>query len=128
MEFGEDAAAFLAELRRVIADDAITIEATPQPSAPSSPLTHPFFDAVDAVRQAHDPAAVMTTPLLTGATDCRYFRTKGIPCYGFMPFVLTGKDFDGFHGNNERLSVDNVHRGTQLLYEIVRRLAADPMK
>ena len=125
---GEDAAAFLAELRRVIADDAITIEATPRPSAPSSPLTHPFFDAVDAVRQAHDPAAVMATPLLTGATDCRYFRAKGIPCYGFMPFVLTAKDFDGFHGNNERLSVDNVHRGSRLLYEIVRRLAADPMK
>ena len=89
---------------------------------------HPFFDALDAVRQASDPAAVMTTPLLTAATDCRYFRSRGVACYGFLPFVLSVKDFDGFHGNDERLSVENVRRGTRLLYDVVRRLAADPVK
>jgi acetylornithine deacetylase/succinyl-diaminopimelate desuccinylase-like protein len=126
---GEDAAVFLAELRRIIADDAVTIEATPRAAAAvSSPLVHPFFDALDAVRQANDPAAVMTTPLLTAATDCRYFRSRGVACYGFLPFVLSVKDYDGFHGNDERLSVENVHRGTRLLYDVVRRLAADPVK
>lgn len=68
-------------------------------------------------------AVALASSLLTGATVCRYFRVRGIPCYGFMPFKLTPRDFDGFHGNNERLSVENVHSGMRLLYEIVRRLA-----
>lgn len=68
--------------------------------------------------------ARLTSSLLTAATDCRYFRVRGVPCYGFLPFKLTARDFDGFHGNNERLSVENVHAGMRLFYEIVRRLAS----
>jgi acetylornithine deacetylase/succinyl-diaminopimelate desuccinylase-like protein len=42
-----------------------------------------------------------------------------------MPFKLTGKELSRMHGNDERISVDNMKEGTRLMYEIVRKLAAD---
>lgn len=122
---GQDPEAFLAELRQVIADDSIKIEARPVRPAGSSPLTHPFLEVLGRVARARDPDARVTTPLLTAATDCRFFRPRGIACYGFAPFLLTARDFDGFHGNNERLSVENVVEGTRLMYDIVHGLAVD---
>jgi acetylornithine deacetylase/succinyl-diaminopimelate desuccinylase-like protein len=67
----------------------------------------------------------VATPLLIAATDCRYFRPRGVPCYGFMPFRLPRAETAGIHGNNERLSVANIETGCRMLYEIVKRLAAN---
>jgi acetylornithine deacetylase/succinyl-diaminopimelate desuccinylase-like protein len=123
---GEDPAAFVAELRRVIADDSIQIETGSPRFVPASPVPHELFAVIrDVARELDpaDPAPKLATPLLTGATDCRYFRVRAIPCYGFMPFKLAARDYDGFHGNDERLSVENVKFGTRALYEIVKRLA-----
>jgi acetylornithine deacetylase/succinyl-diaminopimelate desuccinylase-like protein len=120
----EDPQAFLDELRRVVADDSIRIESLRPFAGGSSPPVHELLDVLGELAPTLHPDARLTTALLTGATDCRYFRVRGIPCYGFLPFKLTARDFDGFHGNNERLSVENVHSGMRLLYEIVRRLAA----
>jgi acetylornithine deacetylase/succinyl-diaminopimelate desuccinylase-like protein len=122
---GVDPAVFLEELRRVVGDDSIRIEATPTLQAGRSPDTHALFDVLRALAREHDPHTLVTTPLLIAATDCRYFRPRGIPCYGFMPFRLPLGETAGIHGNNERVSVANLESGTRLLYEIVRRLAAD---
>jgi len=120
---GEDPQTFLDELRRVVADDSIKIESGRPFAAGSSPPAHELLQVIEDLAGTLHPDARLASSLLTGATDCRYFRVRGIPCYGFMPFKLTPRDFDGFHGNNERLSVENVHSGMRLLYEIVRRLA-----
>jgi acetylornithine deacetylase/succinyl-diaminopimelate desuccinylase-like protein len=123
---GQDAAAFLDDLRRVVADDNVAVEAgAPFVTAGSSPIAHPLIDVIGAVVRADDPAASVQTSMLTGATDCRYFRAHSIPCYGFVPFALTGRDLEGFHGNDERVSVSNVVTGTRVLHEIVKRFAAD---
>jgi acetylornithine deacetylase/succinyl-diaminopimelate desuccinylase-like protein len=122
---GEDPQAFVEELRRVVADDSIKIERRRALDGGSSPAVHEFFRVLGSLATALNPDALVATSLLTGATDCKYFRVRSIPCYGFMPFKLGARDFDGFHGNNERLSVENVHFGTRLLYEIVRRLATE---
>jgi acetylornithine deacetylase/succinyl-diaminopimelate desuccinylase-like protein len=123
---GEDPAAFVAELRRVIADESVQIETGAPHMAPGSPFPRELFAVIgDVARELSpsDPVPKLTTPLLTGATDCRYFRERAIPCYGFMPFKLGPDDYEGFHGNDERLSVENVWFGTRALYEIVKRLA-----
>jgi acetylornithine deacetylase/succinyl-diaminopimelate desuccinylase-like protein len=65
----------------------------------------------------------VTTTLLVPVTDCHYFREKGIPCYGFIPFKLTDRDNLLLHGNDERLSVENVRFGTRVMYEIVQSMA-----
>ncbi len=47
-------------------------------------------------------------------------RTLGIKAYGFEPYVLSESEQDREHGNDERISVQNVVSGAALLDEIVR--------
>jgi acetylornithine deacetylase/succinyl-diaminopimelate desuccinylase-like protein len=56
-------------------------------------------------------------------TDSRVCRRLGVPAYGFIPFLLTAEDYAGIHGHNERVSIENLHTGVQILYELTRRLA-----
>jgi acetylornithine deacetylase/succinyl-diaminopimelate desuccinylase-like protein len=115
---------FINELRNVIGDESINIEPILSFAPSASPTDSEFFKALQQVANNHDPGARVTTPLVVGFTDCHYFREKGIPCYGFMPFKLTEKEAALLHGNDERLSVDNVKFGTRVMYEIVQELAA----
>ena len=58
----------------------------------------------------------------TGATDSRFFREKGIPCYGIMPAVVSNEDLSSVHGYNEKISVDNLEMGARMLVRIVEEL------
>jgi acetylornithine deacetylase/succinyl-diaminopimelate desuccinylase-like protein len=75
------------------------------------------------VANVYDQGALVTAPMISGFTDCHFFREKRIPCYGFMPFKLTPRDLGGVHGNDERVSIDNVVFGTEFMTELVRRMA-----
>ena len=118
----EDPQTFLRQLRAVIADDSVQIEPMLSFVPSSSPTDGEFFDVLREVANKVDPGVRVTTPLLTGFTDCHYFREKEIPCYGFMPFKLNDNDLAGFHGHDERISVENIRLGTRIMYGIVRRL------
>jgi acetylornithine deacetylase/succinyl-diaminopimelate desuccinylase-like protein len=119
----QDPQAFLAELADVIADDAIRVETLLSFPPASSPRDHELFRALGEIAARRHPGAVISTPLSTGFTDCHYFRERGIPCYGFMPFELSDRDGALVHGNDERISIANLKSGTRLLYELVTRLA-----
>jgi acetylornithine deacetylase/succinyl-diaminopimelate desuccinylase-like protein len=121
----EDPQRFLDELQKVIRDETIKIEPLLSFPPSASPTDSEFFNILREVAKSHDPGVKVTTPLMVGFTDCRYFREKRIPCYGFMPFKLTGEEAALLHGNDERLSVENVKFGTRVMYEIVRKLAAE---
>lgn len=120
---GQDPAAFLGDLRNVINDEAVKIDVVLSFAPTASPIDSEFYRVLEAFAGETDPGVKVTTPLLTGFTDCHFFREKGIPCYGFNPFRLPGKELAGIHGNDERLSLDNVQFGTRAMVEIVRRLA-----
>jgi acetylornithine deacetylase/succinyl-diaminopimelate desuccinylase-like protein len=61
----------------------------------------------------------MITP---GTTDSCFFRRKGIPAYGLFPAIITPEDLAGFHGHNERISLENLKMGSRMVYEVLRRL------
>jgi len=119
----QDPALFLNDLRQVINDDSIRIEVVLSFAPSASPVDSEFFKVLRAIASEIDPGVKVTTPLLTGFTDCHFFREKGIPCYGFIPFRLPAKELGGVHGNDERISLDNVKFGTRTMYAIVRNLA-----
>jgi len=57
----------------------------------------------------------------TAATDRPTYRRLGIVTYGFSPFLIPSSESQrGMHGNDERLSVDNVGYGVHFLYDILR--------
>ncbi len=115
----QDHAAFLHELETVLDDPGITIEKildfTPAVSATGTPL----WDAIAKVTRQHFPDATIVPAVSTGFTDSHFFRDKGIVSYGYAPYLTPLADDAGVHGNDERLSVENVKLGARMMYEIV---------
>jgi acetylornithine deacetylase/succinyl-diaminopimelate desuccinylase-like protein len=122
---GQEPAAFLAELQRVVGDTAVTFR--PQgPSWPAtdSPTDTELFRAIEGAAHDRHPGVLVTTPMLAGFTDSHYFRRLGIASYGLGPFPLTVADSRGVHGNDERVSLEALHFGVRFLYDVVVRVAA----
>jgi acetylornithine deacetylase/succinyl-diaminopimelate desuccinylase-like protein len=122
---GQDPAAFLADLTRIVGDTAVTI----RPEGPNWPATESsseteLFRAIAAAAHARHPGALVTTLMLPGFTDSHYFRRMGIASYGLGPFPLTQNDARGVHGNDERVSVDALRFGVRFYYDVVARVAA----
>ncbi len=44
--------------------------------------------------------------------------------YGLSPFPLSQAESRGVHGNNERVSLDDLTFGVHFLYDVVARLVA----
>lgn len=121
---GEDPSDFLKQLRAVLADDTLEIEPLQKfRRANSSPTDNDLFHAIEEVVHRHFPGAVVTWRLLSGYTESQLFRELGIASYGFSPFLLDRAEEATVHGNNERVSLENLRRGLRLYYEVVERLA-----
>ena len=122
---GQEPQAFLADLVRVVGDSGVEI--TPQgPSWPAteSPVETELFRAIVAAARERTPDALVTTPPLAGFTDSHYFRRLGIVSYGVSPFPLTQAESHGIHGNDERVSLDDLTFGVHFVYDVVARIAA----
>ena len=91
--------------------------------APASPLETEAVRAIREVSKRLAPDAAVVPTLLTGATDSRFFREKGVSCYGIHPCPTTDEERASVHNHNERVRVDSVAWGVRWLYEIVVELA-----
>jgi acetylornithine deacetylase/succinyl-diaminopimelate desuccinylase-like protein len=119
----EDPKLFLAELGRVLGED-IQVETimgfTPAVSSADTEL----YSVLQSVCRQHFPDAPVVPSVLGGFTDSHFVRDLGITAYGFTPVVIPFEDAATIHGNNERISVENVRRGVTMMLEIARRVAA----
>ena len=93
--------------------------------APKTPLENPIdtdlFRAIERASRERDPKAPVTTPMLTGATDRPTYRRTGFITYGLDPFRVESSDSQrGVHGNDERVSVENVVFAVRYVYDILR--------
>jgi acetylornithine deacetylase/succinyl-diaminopimelate desuccinylase-like protein len=80
-----------------------------------------LFRAVERAAKERDPNGFVTSSMMTGATDRPSYRKAGIIAYGLDPFRVEAADEQrGVHGNDERLSVENVGFGIRFLYDILR--------
>ena len=85
-----------------------------------------LYRVIEAViRDAVEDAVIVPGVSIVG-TDNRFLRPLGVPSYGFIPCLLSQEERDGFHGNNEFLTLDNFNMGLELMYEVVRRFCTDP--
>jgi acetylornithine deacetylase/succinyl-diaminopimelate desuccinylase-like protein len=120
---GQDPQAFLADLARVVSDTAVHFapEGATWPATESSTDTE-VFRAIIAAARARDLKALVTTPPMSGFTDSHFFRNLGIVCYGLSPFPLDETEARGVHGNDERVSLDDLTFGVHFLYDVVARV------
>ncbi|MFI5279522.1 MAG: M20/M25/M40 family metallo-hydrolase [Gemmatimonadales bacterium] len=122
---GQDPQAFLAEVRRIVDDTAVTIEPMGRVfDATESSGETELMRVITSVMQQRYPGVLVTTPMLTAFTDSHYFRRIGITAYGFDPWVLPASETGRIHGNDERISPATVEYGAHLTFDVLRGIAA----
>ena len=118
----QDPDAFIAQLSVIINDPAIDIEVimgfTPAVSSTDTDL----YRAIERVSVRHFPNSKVVPSVISGFTDSHFFRDMGIVAYGYEPIVLTPEETGRFHGNDERISVENVRRNVQMTLEVLQEL------
>ena len=87
--------------------------------APASPLEGLFIAAIERAVRANYPDAVSSPFMLSGLSDSRFFRARGIPCYGIIPARLGLADLTRIHGVDERIAVQDVKDGVKFLYDLI---------
>jgi acetylornithine deacetylase/succinyl-diaminopimelate desuccinylase-like protein len=118
----QTAADLLAEIRAVVEEEVeieILRDMPPVETEPDGEL----WELMVASLRKHDPGAVPVPYLMPGLTDAKHWSRLGARCFGFMPLRLPddGARFaDLFHGNDERIWLDGLRWGTEVLYEVVR--------
>ena len=118
----QDTTEFLKKLLAVVNDTAVHFTHLANTKAPlESPIDTDLFHAIERAAHDREPGAFVTTPMETAATDRPTYRKMGITTYGFSPFKIPRAELQrGMHGNDERLSVENVGYGVRFMYDILR--------
>jgi acetylornithine deacetylase/succinyl-diaminopimelate desuccinylase-like protein len=122
---GDDPDEVVRWVRQAIADDHVAVDVVAPPKAPNvSPPDTELYKSLAATLRRRVPDLVVAPRILTGFTDNWTFRRAGLQAYGFSPILVGGEDGRRVHGNDERVSVENVVRGAQLYTELLLEMAA----
>ncbi len=122
----EDPGLFVERLAAIIADDKIEITRimgfTPAVSEQNTPL----YEAIEYAVSLSYEDAILVPSVATGFTDSHFFRDVGIVSYGFAPFVFHPDEKTGVHGNNERITIENLQSGTRILRDLLMAFTSTP--
>jgi acetylornithine deacetylase/succinyl-diaminopimelate desuccinylase-like protein len=125
---GTDPMDMVGEIQRVIADPKIDVRITGTSSVPPglvpSPQDTDLYRALQQAAARQFPGAEVTPYLFQAATDASPWRSRGIPVYGIYPYPIDADDLSRMHGNDERVSVDSLAQGTQMIYQTLVVAAA----
>jgi acetylornithine deacetylase/succinyl-diaminopimelate desuccinylase-like protein len=125
---GEDADEVKATLRRVLADDQITVTQIGTPTlGASSVLNEEIAGAIDRLSREFWLGAVVLPIMSAGATDGSFLRNAGIPTYGHSGMAIEVGE-SGIHGNDERIPVKSFYQGNEYLYRLVKILSGGGTK
>jgi acetylornithine deacetylase/succinyl-diaminopimelate desuccinylase-like protein len=119
----QDPQAWLAEMKSVLGPKVeiqVIMGFTPAVSSADTDL----YRILKSVTLENFPGAQFVPRVQGGFTDSHFFRDMGITSYGYEATAIPQKDERGIHGNDERISIENVRRGVAMTVEIVRRFAA----
>jgi acetylornithine deacetylase/succinyl-diaminopimelate desuccinylase-like protein len=110
-------------LKKVVNDDQIAVSTIGETSkGPASPMRPDVLTAVSSVTNSIWPGVATVPIMVMGATDGRFLRISGIPCYGVQGFFMDRDDIR-FHGRDERLGVQSYYEGQKFLYDLVKQLS-----
>ena len=105
----------IAELRALVDDTQVDFEVLHQAVGTGNGWDDPLFRALasHAVDGRTDAvAAPVMGPLYSDSVP---LRALGVRAYGFTPFEVGQDMLRTMHGKDERVSVDNIHRGLKVL-------------
>lgn len=102
----------LARDSAVIDDPKVVVRAIPgghDPSRPASTDSAGYKQLAGAVRASY-PHAPIAPGLVLGATDGRYYEPVAATTLRFTPMTMRPADLARFHGNDERISIEDFMR------------------
>jgi acetylornithine deacetylase/succinyl-diaminopimelate desuccinylase-like protein len=136
---GTPPADIAAMLKRVIADDRIEIRqvggggggagapaaagANAAPRALVSSEDTDLYRALVKEAKATYAGAEVTSYLFQAGTDAAAWRSRGVPVYGIYPYAIDAEDLSRMHGNDERVSVESLRQGTEMIFRTLVSVA-----
>jgi acetylornithine deacetylase/succinyl-diaminopimelate desuccinylase-like protein len=113
----------LAELKQALGDTELTYEVLDAKVGSETPPDGELFAALKVACQQEYPQALVTEILTPGGmTDSTFFRQRGMKAYGLMPAILSAEQLASMHGDDERITLEQLTRGTRVVKEAVRRM------
>lgn len=121
---GENTDDVIAHVKRVIANDSVTVSNGPTVSNPTKVAsTEAFgFQIVQTTIKQIFPDVITCPSLVLGATDARYFDNLADNCYRFYPNRVNAEDLKRVHGINERISTNNYKGMIQFYCQLMKNL------
>jgi acetylornithine deacetylase/succinyl-diaminopimelate desuccinylase-like protein len=121
---------FLRELAAILGPDVELEIIKSAPPVVTEPIESPLYDVMREAINEREPDATVVPYLIPGFTDAKYFTQTGARWYGFSPVRIekgSGVRFaEMFHGHDERVPVDGLKWGAELLYDVVTRFCRYP--
>jgi acetylornithine deacetylase/succinyl-diaminopimelate desuccinylase-like protein len=122
---GEDPAEIRDWVARVVDDAQVEVAIAREPKLPNlSPPDTELYKAMADALARRAPGVVVAPEILVAFTDNWVFRRMGLQGYGFSPFILDEGEWSRVHGNDERISVDNLVEGARAYTELLQGVAA----
>lgn len=119
---GSTVQSFLSEVQALIGP-GFTIRIKQSSDPLEMPYENDFFDVLKQCLEKNDPGSIPVPFLIPGFTDSHHYHKLGIKCYGFIPTKLPPDlNFRAlYHGHNERIPVDAIGFGVQVLWDVILR-------
>jgi len=116
--------AALAHVTRTIADERVSVAVRrADPASPLASVDSAGYRAIaNAVRRVYGDIGVAPGLTIAG-TDSKHYQKVSDNAYRFNPMKITPQDLAGFHGTNERISLENLVRATRFYIELIKSSA-----
>jgi acetylornithine deacetylase/succinyl-diaminopimelate desuccinylase-like protein len=126
---GTTAADLIAEIKKVVADPDIDVvaqgaAATATPASTESSTGTDLYRALAESAGQLWPGVPVTPYLFQAGTDAGAWRRRGVPVYGIYPYPISNDDLSRMHGNDERVPIESLEQGADLIYRTLIRVAA----
>jgi acetylornithine deacetylase/succinyl-diaminopimelate desuccinylase-like protein len=121
---GEDPNEIREWVTRAVADEHVEVALAREPKIPNlSPPDTELYKALADALTRRAPGAVVAPEILVAFTDNWVFRRMGLQGYGWSPFILDDGEWSRVHGNDERISLDNLEQGARAYTELLQTVA-----
>ena len=124
---GTDPKDIVRQFERVIDDPAITVRLANPSANPSSvnpsPEDNPLYRALERHARSTFPGAEVTPYLFQAGTDAGAWRNRGVPVYGIYPYPITADELTRMHGNDEKVSIESLRKGTEMIFNTLVEVA-----
>jgi acetylornithine deacetylase/succinyl-diaminopimelate desuccinylase-like protein len=122
---GQDPATLVETLRKIVNDPTIAFElsGSTYEAAKSSPTNTDLYRALEHAAKATWPGVEVTPYVFQAGTDATAWRSRGVPVYGIYPYPIDDDELSRMHGNNEKVSVESLKAGTEMIYKTLVEVA-----